>query len=197
MVTKESKPKARSSTAAKKVEPKAPVKVTRSTPIKVLNRDRSPRELGIEILARFYMGEMDLDMVKRRALRYEGRTIGDDEAVLMLLSDMIRNAEDHQLKARLMEAIAEFYSILGQDPRRVLAEMHKTELGIFKEIGFEHVTISCKDGACPACRKHDGAKLSVEEALALMPLPHAACTRKVHSKAAPFCRCKYFGEFVG
>jgi len=199
MVTKESKPKAtEKKTAPKKAETKAPaVKVTRSTPIKVIKRDRPAREQGLEILARFYMGEMDVEMMKRRALKFEGRKIGDEEAIMALLDDMIRNSDHPQIKARCMEAIAEFQSIMGQDPRRVLAEMHKMELSIFKDLGFESVSISCKDGACAACKRQDGAKLTIEQALEMMPLPHVACTKRAHSKAAPFCRCKYFGEYTG
>lgn len=199
MVTKECKPKARGSSApVKKTESKAPeVKVSRSTPIKVLKRDLSPKQLGMDILKRFYIGEMDLDMIKRRALHMEGRVLDDEEAVLALLTDMMRTADDPQIKATIMEAIAEFQSLLGVDPRPVLAEMHKTELRIFKELGFESVSINCKEGACPVCRKQNGAKLTIEEALAVMPLPHGACTRRAHSKAMPFCRCKYCGDFTG
>src|SRR5512133_3864117 len=77
-------------------------KVTRSTPIKVKTRDASAREVGIKILSRFYMGEMDLDMIIRRALRYENRQIGDEEAVMALLTELMRNADNPQMKAKMM-----------------------------------------------------------------------------------------------
>ena len=127
----------------------------------------------------------------------EGRAIGDEEAVLALLTEMIRNADDPQIKARLMESVAEYLSALGRDPRPVLAEMHKMELKIFKDIGFERVSIMCKDLACPACRKQNGKVVSIDQALIDMPLPHPGCTKKMGPKASPFCRCKYFGEYRG
>jgi hypothetical protein len=75
--------------------------------------------------------------------------------------------------------------------------MHKMELTIFKEIGFERVNITCRTDACPQCKPQDGKVLSVEEALSSMPLPHRDCIKLPHSKARPFCRCKYYGEYIG
>src|SRR5512138_3265863 len=139
--------------------------VTRSTPIKVKSRERPPvREMGVQILSRFYMGEMDLDMMKRRALKYENRQIGDEEAVLALLTELMRNADNSQMKAKMMEAIAEFQSVIGMDPRPVLAEMHKMELKIYEDLGFENVTITCQKDACPVCKKQDGATISIKRA---------------------------------
>ncbi|HSV42576.1 MAG TPA: hypothetical protein VLH13_04110 [Methanomassiliicoccales archaeon] len=171
-------------------------RVTRSTPIKVRTRDASTREVGIKILSRFHMGEMDLEMIIRRALRYENRKIGDEEAVMALLTELMRNADNPQMKAKMMEAIAEFQSIIGIDPRPVLAEMHKMELNIFKDLGFEKVTITCKKDACPVCRRQDGANITIEEAQAIMPLPHPACIKLPHPKAKAFCRCHYLGEYI-
>lgn len=177
---------------------KAPtVKVGKAAPITVKKRDLSPRALGLDILARFYLGETDLEMTKRRALRYENRTISDEEAVLALLTGLMRDSQDLQQKAHLMEGIAEYQSSLGDDPRPVLSEMHKMELTIFKEIGFERVNITCRTDACPQCRPQDGKVLSVDEALSSMPLPHRDCTKLPHSKARPFCRCRYYGEYIG
>ncbi len=79
------------------VSPKssAPVKVSKSTPIIVKKRDLSPRAIGLEILARSYLGEMDLEMAKRRALRYENRNISDEEAVLALLTELHAQLRGH------------------------------------------------------------------------------------------------------
>jgi hypothetical protein len=181
------------------VSPKssAPVKVSKSAPIIVKKRDLSPRAIGLEILARSYLGEMDLEMAKRRALRYENRNISDEEAVLALLTELLRNSEDMQQKAKIMENIAEYQSSIGEDPRPVLKEMHKLELNIFKEIGFERVSISSRKDACAHCKKQDGKVLSLEEALGAMPLPHPECTKLSHSRARPFCRCRFYGEYIG
>lgn len=181
------------------VSPKssAPVKVSKSAPIIVKKRDLSPRAIGLEILARSYLGEMDLEMAKRRALRYENRNISDEEAVLALLTELLRNSEDMQQKAKIMENIAEYQSSIGEDPRPVLREMHKLELNIFKEIGFEKVSITSRKDACAQCKKQDGKVLSLQEALGAMPLPHPECNKLSHSRARPFCRCRYYGEYKG
>ena len=181
------------------VSPKssAPVKVSKSAPIIVKKRDLSPRAIGLDILARFYLGEMDLEMAKRRALRYENRQISDEEAVLALLTELLRNSDDMQQKAKIMENIAEFQSSIGEDPRPVLREMHKLELNIFKEIGFERVSISSRKDACAQCKKQDGTVFSLEEAVGAMPLPHPECTKQSYSRARPFCRCRYYGEYIG
>jgi hypothetical protein len=197
MVTKK---KDTSGTAVKKVETKKEVPhrtVAKSTPIKILKRDRSNRDVGLEILSRFYMGEADIELIKRRALRYENRQIEDDEAVLAILTELIRDAQDKQLKAKLIEATAEYQSMIGMDPRPVLAELHRTELGIFKDLGFERVSIVCKKDACPACKRRDGDVIFIEDALEEMPLPHPNCTKLPHPRAAPHCRCHYFGEYIG
>ncbi|OPY34515.1 MAG: hypothetical protein A4E32_00244 [Methanomassiliicoccales archaeon PtaU1.Bin124] len=181
MVTKQGKPKA--------TEEKKEVRVTKATPIKVVKRDLPLRDIGLKVLAQFYMGETDLEMAKRRAKRYENRDLSDMEAVLSLLSTLIQNADDPQMKAKLMAAVGEYQSVCGLDPNMALGEMHRMELRIFKELGFEAVT--------PACKKYDGVKLTIEEALSAMPLPHPACTKRLHSKATPLCRCRYYGEYMG
>ena len=43
----------------------------------------------------------------------------------------------------------------------------------------------------------NGKVIPIEEALAKMPLPHPDCTKMPHSKARPFCRCRYYGEYIG
>jgi len=96
-----------------------------------------------------------------------------------------------------MENIAEYQSSIGEDPRPVLKEMHKLELNIFKEIGFEKVSIASRKDACAQCKRQDGKVLSLEEALGAMPLPHLECTKLSHSRARPFCRCRYYGEYIG
>jgi hypothetical protein len=196
MVTKK---KETSGTDVKKVEMKkeAPRRsVSKSSPITIIKRERTNRDIGLEILSRSYMGEADIELIKRRALRYENRQIGDEEAVLAILTELIRGAEDHQLKAKLIEAVAEYQSVLGMDPRPVLGEMHRTELGIYKDLGFERVSIVCKKDACPACKKNDGVVITIEDALEKMPLPHKNCTRLSQPKASPYCRCRYFGEYA-
>jgi len=182
---------------AKSVGSPATAKVGKGTPITVKKRDMSPRALGLDILTRFYLGETDLEMMKRRALRYENRTISDEEAVLAILTDMMRGSQDLQQKASLMEGIAEYQSTMGHDPRPVLSEMHKVELTFFKEMGFERVSLTCRKDACPHCKAHDGKVIPIAEALAKMPLPHPDCTKMPHSKARPFCRCRYYGEYIG
>jgi len=189
MVTKHEKP----SGAEKK-----PMKtVSKASPIKIVKRDMPLREQGMKILAKFYMGETDLEMAKRRAQRFEGKVLSDEEAVLALLSNLIRNSDDPQMKAKLMEAVAEYQSICGLDSRLVLGEMHRMELRIFKELGFEAVSIECKKDACPSCKALNGQRITIEQAMATMPLPHLPCTKRTHSKAAPLCRCRYFGEYSG
>ena len=170
--------------------------VSKTSPIKIVKRDMPLREQGMRILAKYYMGETDLEMAKRRAQRYEGKVLSDEEGVLALLTNLIRNSDDPQMKAKLMESVAEYQSLLGMDPRMVLAEMHRMELRIFKELGFEAVTIECKKDACAICKTMNGQKLTIEQALAAMPLPHPACTKRTHSKATPLCRCRYFGEYM-
>lgn len=172
-------------------------KVTKATPIKIMKKDTSLREQGLKILARFYIGEMDLELIKRRALYFEKRQLTDEEAVLAVLTELIRNTDDPQLKAKQMEAVAEFQSLCGMDPRPVLAEMHKMELSIFKELGFEAVTIECHKGACSTCRTQKGKKMKIDEVLIRMPLPHPSCSTRPNPKAAPFCRCRYYGEYIG
>jgi len=188
MVTKQEKPSG--------AEKKPTKTVTKASPIKIVKRDMPLREQGMKILAKFYMGEMDLEMAKRRAQRFEGKVLSDEEAVLSLLTTLIRNSDDPQMKAKLMEAVAEYQSICGMDSRLVLGEMHRMELRIFKDLGFEAVTIECRKDACPSCKALNGEKITIEQALAMMPLPHQSCTKRTHSKAAPLCRCRYFGEYI-
>jgi hypothetical protein len=65
----------------------------------------------------------------------------------------------------------------------------------YKKQGIvKNVEILAKVG-CPECKKLNGKKYSVDEALNSAPLPNKLCLHKFSGDLKPFCRCCYLTNF--
>ncbi len=65
------------------------------------------------------------------------------------------------------------------------------EQEIWKKTGLEYIAIiSAIPDSCETCKKQDGLKFSIQEALEKMPIPHKECTFTLNG-TTPFCRCMY------
>ncbi|MDD1771902.1 MAG: hypothetical protein LUQ09_03190 [Methanomassiliicoccales archaeon] len=174
----------------KKVQTKkVPVKVEKKEPL-------DPRTESMRMLAKFYMGEMDLKMKEKQMLIAQGKEGPVWMAALELLKDRVIKTEDPDLRLKMYQAMVELLASLGQkEDLQVIQEIiARINLKGFKEMGFERVEIECDDGACPACRKMAGKKMTIEEATNTMPLPCKECSTK-KDEVQGYCRCRYFAVF--
>ena len=75
----------------------------------------------------------------------------------------------------------------------MLQQSHKMELTRFRKEGLT-TTVCIESGTdddCPACRKLAGKVMTIEEALAAMPLPPQECACGAEDDFPPFSHCWY------
>lgn len=80
----------------------------------------------------------------------------------------------------------------GRSFRHLLLQARRAELLRYENSGVvSEVQIStAREDACPACKKLEGVRLTVERALKERPLPSEACVHKMESGTG-WCRCLY------
>lgn len=126
-----------------------------------------------------------------------GRVADDDAAVSIANYEKAKAAGDLQGMSlwKAWEAFALYEA--GQDSLPAKREALRLELEGLRAAGISTVEITTDDfppfsrpRACRECKKLAGKKMPIAQALALMPLPHATCTRGM-GKGAGWCRCGF------
>ena len=81
----------------------------------------------------------------------------------------------------------------GRAHLRIAQESRKAALRRYQADGMNSVEIlTAGDESCPSCQALQGKRLTVEEALAEMPIPNPTCTMwKDEGQEAGWCRCLY------
>jgi hypothetical protein len=154
------------------------------------------RAISLEMLAKFYLGPMDLDMKVRQMTVNTGKEPPVWMAALEIMRDRVIKTEDPDLKLKMYQGMVDMLAQMGQqvDLHIIQEIIARVNLTAFKKLGFEKVEIECAKDACPACRKMSGKRLKIEEAMSTMPLPcHDCSTEKEAVKG--YCRCRYFAVF--
>jgi len=114
-----------------------------------------------------------------------------DDAYLFLLNNKIKQSKESRDLAGLYYLKALLLDNSGKDPFGSLTEARKQELLHLKSHGFvKKVQIITNPDCCPVCKADSDKVLSIDEALAVMPLPHKDCSRKLQGGSG-FCRCTY------
>jgi len=189
------KPKGESRNAPVKKEQKdnpqeAPARKERKT------APSDARPVSLEMLAKFYLGPMDLDMKVRQMTVNTGTEPPVWMAALEIMRDRVTKTEDPDLKLKMYQGMVDMLAQMGQkEDLRIIQEIiARVNLTAFKQLGFEKVEVECAKDACPACRKMSGKRLKIEDALSAMPLPcHDCATEREAVKG--YCRCRYFAVF--
>lgn len=126
-----------------------------------------------------------------------GLVADDDAAIAVANFEKAKAAGDLQGMSlwKAWEAFALYEA--GRDSLPAKREALRLELEGLRAAGISSVEITTDDfppfsrpGACKDCKKLAGTKMSIARALALMPLPHATCTRDM-GKSASLCRCGF------
>ena len=131
----------------------------------------------------------DFDHAKAQLAQQFGHEPGFFDVVWRILNNVVtagRPIADLETAYREMSRVASFEK---KDPRPYLAQALTTSLQAIKLRGAKRVSISCYAGepdfsTCEACRSLHGTRLTVDEALATLPIPN-----KCSSDTG--CRCEY------
>jgi hypothetical protein len=111
------------------------------------------------------------------------------DLVAALLDDRITKARTYHTLSALHHEKAFFLRWQGRDYLEELRLAARMRLLSFQSNGIKTaLIITCNaDNVCDNCRKREHTTLSIEDALATMPIPHEDCT-----SPAGYCRCRYF-----
>jgi len=131
----------------------------------------------------------DFDRAKTQLARQFGQDPGFYDVVWRILNNVIsagRPSADLENAYREMARVASFEN---KDPRPYIAQALTTSLKAMKMRGVKRVRISSYAGepdfsTCDACRSLHGATMTVDEALATLPIPNR-CSSDIG------CRCEY------
>lgn len=147
------------------------------------------------VLQQFGVSEEEYDAVYRQMASNHGQEEAEWHAGYKILTDQLTQAEDHHGRKMGNLRLAIWAEKHAQDFRLYLTAMFKEELlelqaqpGIV--VGIE-IRASTLPGVCDVCQSSNGQRLSVDEALRLMPLPHQGCQCEGSEGGMGYCRCEY------
>lgn len=147
------------------------------------------REDWLTYLTPLNISKKHFDDATSQLTQQFGRPPGFYDVVWRLLNNLVatsRSFSDVENAYREMARVASFEQ---KDPSPYLAQALMTSLKAMKIRGVKQVIISCYAGdpdfsTCEACRSLYGKKLTLDEALATLPIPNK-CTNDTG------CRCEY------
>lgn len=90
--------------------------------------------------------------------------------------------------------MAEFTHKEGRDSFYLLQQSAKCRLVNYKNLGVKTVEILTTN-PCEYCKKMEGKKLGIQEALETMPIPAKECQMDLFNTGKTFCRCTYMQSF--
>lgn len=120
----------------------------------------------------------------------------DSQAVFSLLERVTCSSADlHEQKMAFYE-MALIAEKQGKPYRPFLAEAARRELLRYKQHNVKGVEIltAGPGNACPQCEAQAHKIFDIDDALHLMPIPCAACTRTLVGSIPGFCRCSYVAD---
>lgn len=80
----------------------------------------------------------------------------------------------------------------GRGFAHLLEQRAKAELMHWKRSGdVTQVSVQTADDSCPQCKKLNGARFEIDDALHNMPLPQVDCSHELQTGKPGWCRCLY------
>jgi len=129
---------------------------------------------------------------RKKLARKLGSDVPSKEAIWSLLNILVGKTKDIQALGQIYCDMAVFLNQEGKDFFVPLQQSVKMKL-LWLEGSVKKVEIM-SGGGCEVCRKLDGKKLSIEEALKKMPIPVRECENYLYDAKQGFCRCTYVGD---
>jgi len=121
----------------------------------------------------------------------------DKDIVWRLFNEKIDSASKRNDLGSLSDiyfAMAEFTHKEGKESFHLLQQSAKYRLIDYKNLGVKIVEILATN-PCEYCKKMEGKKLSIQEALETMPIPAKECQMDLFDTGKTFCRCTYVQSF--
>ena len=162
-------------------------------------RVRSTKRWLKRLDERFGVSDKDFDRHRKMLRERFGQEPGDGDVLWSLFHGVLdRSMKDGNSRtlSRLYFEMARFLYEEGRDFSHLLVQSHRMELMDYRDViswGFvERVHIATKDDrSCQACKRLQGTVLTIEEALANMPVPCKECTYELRKGSPGWCRCMY------
>lgn len=149
------------------------------------------RRTAIAVLQSVGLSERDLE----REIGVSKAT--DAAAVVVLLTEVAATAEDLNSRRIAFHQLATYAERDGQPFHDLLAESIRCSLLAYKPydaITNVEIRTAGPTSACAACETQNGKIFTVDDALALMPLPCAECTHTIRGDRPGFCRCEWLPQ---
>lgn len=148
---------------------------------------QSPEAFDIQAPTLLTMGE---DLVQRFA-----KDSGSREVLWSVLNQFVRHfvqSEDLQSLSTAYYLTARLLHAEGKDWLDELQSAARVRLLYYRRENLANkVEITTADNACEACEQLAGQVLTIDDALARMPIPCQKCTHEAHGGMMGFCRCSY------
>jgi uncharacterized Zn finger protein (UPF0148 family) len=151
-------------------------------------RERVTENLGLD--------KTDYDSVRSLMAAQFGEEQADWNTEYYFLNQSLKRTTDHRERKMLYLRLAIHSDKRGLDFKNPLAEMFREEL--LQHLHNSEIVIGVEihkpslPKVCHVCSDAHGTRLTVDEALQEMPLPHAGCTCEGLSGRPGYCRCEYY-----
>ena len=160
----------------------------------VTEKERNEIDLINSVFLRGIISEKEFMKAKKI---YKDQINLDKDIIWRLFNEKITSvSKKNELGALadIYSAMAEFAHGEGKESFHILQQSAKCKLMAYKNSGIKTVEILTTN-PCENCRKLEGKKFSVNEALQTMPIPVKECQMDLFNTGKPFCRCTYMPLF--
>jgi tetratricopeptide (TPR) repeat protein len=145
----------------------------------------------LRILGRYGLTVDEYELRRKRNREAYGSRANDRDVFWGFLNQLVPKATDDWELSNVYNMMSMFLDEEHKDFLHTLQESKRCVLRALKGGGCLNVRISASEHACDACKKQDGRVLTIDEALASLPVPCADCQSKPPGAKRGFCRCRY------
>jgi hypothetical protein len=144
-------------------------------------------------LQQFGVTEEDFDIRKRQLAEKLGKNVRDRDVIWSLFNTSVTKIRDYGLRRALYYSMALFVDEEVRDPFPLLQESAKMELMMLGRRGRRRRVqiLTAREKSCDACRRLEGQRITIEQALETMPIPNTNCGFHLSNEQLSFCRCSY------
>ncbi len=142
-------------------------------------------------LAKFGFTIEQFENKKNSLSQIPSSDLSDHNVMLKLFSEKLEQTKNYSELKRLYFSLALCMAGFDKPFFHYLYESQKAELLNFREKGlYKYVILQC-GAKCNTCKQSNGQRLTIEEALKMMPLPNKKCTNKIYNRIEGWCICWY------
>jgi tetratricopeptide (TPR) repeat protein len=145
----------------------------------------------LRILERYGLSDEEFQLRRKRNQQAYGSKASDRDIFWGFLNELVPKTVNEWELSNVYNMMAMFLHEEHKDFLAQLQESKRWVLRALKAGGCLNVRISASEHACEACRRQDGKVLTIDEAIALLPVPCSECQSVSPGAKRGFCRCRY------